>query len=61
MRSFDDNAEDKSPISMKNKRLLPIFGKSDIMPDLIGHRVQKHSESARGTHKLKGTAGTFPI
>lgn len=31
------------------------------MPDLIGHRVQKDSESARGTHKLKVTAGAFPV
>ena len=31
------------------------------MPDLIGHRVQKHSESARDTPEIKGTASTFPI
>ena len=28
--SFDDNAEDKSPISMNNKRLLPILGNPDL-------------------------------
>ena len=31
-----DNAEDKSPISMKNKRLLPIFGNPDLN---IGNQV----------------------
>ena len=31
------------------------------MPDLIGHDVQKHSESARDTLKIEGTASTFLI
>ncbi len=32
-----------------------------VMPDLIGYRVQKHSESARDTPKNEGIASTFPI
>lgn len=29
------------------------------MPDLIGHPVQNHSESARSTRKSKGAASIF--
>ena len=32
-----------------------------VMPDLIGHRVQKHSETVRDTYKFRGTADSFPI
>ena len=31
------------------------------MPDLIGHLVQKHSESARDTHEIRDIASTFHI
>ena len=31
------------------------------MPDLIGHLVQKHSETARDTPKKDGIAGSFRI
>ena len=29
------------------------------MPDLIGHLVQKHSKTARGTPVFRGTASSF--
>ena len=31
------------------------------MPDLIGHLVQKHSETARDTIHFDGIASGFPI
>ena len=31
------------------------------MPDLIGHLVQKHSETARNTPKKDGIASSFAI
>ena len=34
---------------------------NDVVPDLIGHLVQKHSETARDTIKMKGIASGFPI
>jgi len=34
---------------------------NDVVPDLIGHPVQKHSETARDTIKMKGIASGFPI
>ena len=32
-----------------------------VMPDLIGHLVQKHSENARDTPKFCGIASSFRI
>ena len=32
-----------------------------VMPDLIGHLVQKHSETARDTIIFRGIASSFAI